>query len=196
MRPLAITLLFAAAACGGEATIAPPAPNSVTGKVRGQPLAKVTSVAVLHTADPMTPGDYPQLVVLVTTDLAAGCGQLAGNPKSARSFLLALASLSGKTWSAPGAVGSFAITEHSGPGAGLTDGRYATAVYLESDASCGTVKANAATGTTGSVVLTKAGTTAGDELVGTFDVIIEGGDRLLGTFDTTLCGAATAGTCQ
>jgi hypothetical protein len=185
-----LVLLLLSTACGGGAALQ--SANAITGSARGQGFPAVEAVAQAHrpAADAPT-SDFPQLLILLTTEQTYACGELFSElPKAARSLSLALTTAAQKTLSVPGATGDFLVTQAAG-----TDGNYAFVTYGESDAQCLPIKSSSLAATTGTVHLTQLS----GIVTGTFDGILESGERVSGSFQAALCqtaGAPDAGSCQ
>ena len=114
------------------------------------------------------------------------CGDLnAGKEPKGTQYLLLFVTNVNSTLaqtSAPTAAGTYTLFS----GSGQAPSQLAVVSYTLTDASCNTIVASTATGTSGTVTLTSVG---GGSYSGSFDVVLNTADHLTGNFNASNCSA-------
>jgi hypothetical protein len=194
IRFVAACILAAAAfACGigtGTGTDSGTAGSSVTGNLRGAPMAvaDATSGQVTITA---SFGRAPVGAIILSSS-GNICANAAANQEAKSSkFLIIFVgdynSTSGAS-TAPTAPGTYTVYLSSSTAA--PPAKFALAVYSQTDATCQPVPGTRTSATSGTVTLTSA---SGGSYTGTFDLTFDSGDHVTGTFTGTNCaGLQTA----
>ena len=170
MRKMLLAVLLAA--CGGSTSNR----ASVSGKVEGTALHmnNASAFVVRTSGTPRVDG------VLSTLD--DGCAALAANVKNKQVIELGVTSLGGAALDA----GTFGVYDQQS--GSIPSGTVVFAEYHSTTGTCDDSTPPNTLGASGRVTLTKVSLTAGSDVAGSFDMLLENGDRLSGSFDAPVCG--------
>jgi hypothetical protein len=171
MRKLAPILVLAA--CGGSSI---PNRATVTGKVEGTPLLTQNAAAIV-----VRTSGTPSVDVLIS-NVADGCNANAANLGDKQVLSLGVTSLAGSALDA----GDFGVYDQQS--GSIPSGTVVFADYHSTSAGCADTTPPNALGASGHVTVTKMNVTAGGEVAGTFDLLLQNGDHLKGSFDAPVCG--------
>ena len=164
--------LLACAACGGGEPAV-----SLNTVIAGERMVAKDAVSNIVAADK---AGSRKTALIYIADVPSTCAMLnAGQEtKNSKGIMLALATITGSTVSAPATTGAYAV-HPSTPAGNVAD-----AYYWQNDAAC--EEAKEMTGVSGTVTLTAID---GSNYSGTIDITFEDHSHVTGSFASTACAA-------
>ena len=168
-------------ACGRD-PVAPPSVATVFGSIGGVPFGAANAIATNDV-------DFPANLIVTIGNFDIACADLS-HFISGKLIDLVVGDVEGCPGSCtilPVPAGTYSIINVA---RGTKNGPQASVDYSATDAQCRSV-GDFSADLGGTVTLTKAGHGIGEEVQGSFDVVIDG-NHLVGTFQTAVCAVPTS----